>query len=166
MGQQQLILLVLGVVIVGLAVVVGIQFFGSQKRQADLDLVQTEAVRLATSAGAWRESPTIQGGGLGTGSFAGFKLSTLGYEGDVIVDDADSEVVLVGGHFYSVWNRRGAQAHVAVINLEYTVQSAVFLYGRSPECLVMRTGMLDTATNTWAYQPSETPPKPAGCSWE
>ena len=35
MGQQQLLLLVLGIVIVGLAVVVGIQAFGENQKKAN-----------------------------------------------------------------------------------------------------------------------------------
>ena len=164
MGQQQLILLVLGVVIVGLAVVVGIQLFESQKRKSDLDLVQTEAVRLASSAVVWRETPAIKGGGLGTNSFAGFALGPLGYDAPPILEDADTQVVAAGGHLYSVWSRTTAPTYVAVTNIEYTVQAAVFLYGSAPECLVMRTGMLNAAGG-FDYSPAATPPRPAGCTW-
>lgn len=165
MGQQQLILLVLGVVIVGLAVVVGIQLFGSQKRQSDLDLVQTEAVRLATSASVWRETPAIKGGGLGNGSFAGFRLGVLGYDGAPFDVGEGNEAIIAGGHIYSVWSRETPQAHVAVYNIEFTVQAAVFLYGSGPECVVMRTGRYNAGADDWTYLPAETPPKPPGCAW-
>ena len=63
MGQQQLLLLVLGVVLVGLAVAVGIQAFGEQTRRADMDLVVDKAVDLAARLIAWEQTPRALGGG-------------------------------------------------------------------------------------------------------
>ena len=45
MGQQQLLLLVLGIVIVGLAVVVGIQAFSENQKQSNADMMVNDAIR-------------------------------------------------------------------------------------------------------------------------
>lgn len=63
MGQQQLLLLVLGIVIVGLAVVVGIQAFSENSKKANMDNLVLEAMDIATSAQTWMLKPSIYGGG-------------------------------------------------------------------------------------------------------
>ena len=65
MGQQQLLLLVLGIVIVGLAVVVGIQAFGENQKKANADAMVNDGVRLASDAQAWALKPQAFGGGAG-----------------------------------------------------------------------------------------------------
>ena len=54
MGQQQLLLLVLGIVIVGLAVVVGIQAFSENQKKANSDALVNDAIRIASDAQAWK----------------------------------------------------------------------------------------------------------------
>lgn len=77
MGQQQLLLLVLGIVIVGLSVVVGIQAFGENQKKANADALVSDAVRIASDVQAWNLKPTAFGGG--GGAFTGVALSDLGY---------------------------------------------------------------------------------------
>ena len=50
MGQQQLLLLVLGIVIVGLAVVVGIQAFSENQKKSNADALVNDAIRIASDA--------------------------------------------------------------------------------------------------------------------
>ncbi|MEM8557001.1 MAG: hypothetical protein AAGG50_04085 [Bacteroidota bacterium] len=78
MGQQQLLLLVLGIVIVGLAVVVGIQSFSENQVKANADAQVNDAIRIASDAQAWNLKPTAFGGG--NGAFTGLTLAKLGYE--------------------------------------------------------------------------------------
>ena len=77
MGQQQLLLLVLGIVIVGLAVVVGIQAFGENQKKANSDAITNDVIRIASDAQAWNLKPQAFGGG--DGSFSGVTLEKLGY---------------------------------------------------------------------------------------
>ncbi len=77
MGQQQLLLLVLGIVIVGLAVVVGIQAFGENQKKSNQDAITNDVIRIASDAQAWNLKPTAFGGG--NGSFANVTLEKLGY---------------------------------------------------------------------------------------
>ena len=77
MGQQQLLLLVLGIVIVGLAVVVGIQAFGENQKKANSDALVNDAVRIASDAQAWVLKPNAFGGG--DGDFTNVTFDALGY---------------------------------------------------------------------------------------
>ena len=62
MGQQQLLLLVLGIVIVGLAVVVGIQAFSENQKKANADALVMTSMRIASDAQAWLRKPSQFGG--------------------------------------------------------------------------------------------------------
>ena len=62
MGQQQLLLLVLGIVIVGLAVVVGINAFSENRIKANADALVTDALRVASDVQAWALKPAQFGG--------------------------------------------------------------------------------------------------------
>jgi len=63
MGQQQLLLLVLAAVIVGLAVVTGINMFGANALQANEDAIRNDLVSLSGEAQAWFRRPVALGGG-------------------------------------------------------------------------------------------------------
>lgn len=82
MGQQQLLLLVLGIVIVGLAVVGGIQAFGENQRKFRQDRTQAFMVEIATRAQAWKLTPTALGGGAGTADrdFRAIDYAAMGFE--------------------------------------------------------------------------------------
>ncbi len=94
MGQQQLLLLVLGIVIVGLAVVVGIQAFSENQKKANADALVMTAMRIASDAQAWIRKPRQFGGAPLDGSgnrrtnFSGLTVPTdvsleaLGYPTD------------------------------------------------------------------------------------
>lgn len=74
MGQQQLMLIVLGVIIVGIAVTVGINMFSSGAVEANRDQVISQVVNLASKAQMFYRKPLAMGGG--DNAFAGFILST------------------------------------------------------------------------------------------
>ena len=78
MGQQQLLLLVLGIVIVGLAVVVGIQAFSENQAKANVDAMTNDAIRFASDSQAWALKPTAFGGG--DGAFTGASFKVLGLD--------------------------------------------------------------------------------------
>ncbi len=63
MGQQQLLLIVLGVIIVGIAVVVGINVFTASSTQANRDAVIADLTNLASLAQQYYRKPTALGGG-------------------------------------------------------------------------------------------------------
>ncbi|RJP81058.1 MAG: hypothetical protein C4524_02585 [Candidatus Zixiibacteriota bacterium] len=65
MGQQQLLLLVLSVIIVGIAIVVGITMFNDQSASANLDAVCNDLTNLASRAQQYAIRPEAMGGGGG-----------------------------------------------------------------------------------------------------
>ncbi len=74
MGQQQLLLIVLGVIIVGIAVVVGINVFTASSSNANRDAVVSDLTNLASNAQQFYRKPTALGGGGNT--FTGWTIPT------------------------------------------------------------------------------------------
>ena len=77
MGQQQLLLIILGVIIVGIAIAVGISMFSSSSVQSNKDAIINDLNNLAANAYQFRIRPTTMGGGGGsyTGG-SGFTIPT------------------------------------------------------------------------------------------
>ncbi len=97
MGQQQLLLIVLGVIIVGIAVVVGINVFTASSSQANRDGVIADLTNLASMSQQYYRKPTALAGGGNT--FTGWTipgaLDTTG-NGVYTVTVAAQSVTLVG----------------------------------------------------------------------
>ncbi len=75
MGQQQLLLIVLGVIIVGIAIAVGISMFKSNAQSSNRDQVINDLNNLAAKAQQYYRKPTAMGGG--GQDFNGFKLAPV-----------------------------------------------------------------------------------------
>ncbi len=65
MGQQQLLLIILGVIIVGIAIAVGVAQFGAHSTQANKDGVTTSLINISANAYQFKIRPTTMGGGGG-----------------------------------------------------------------------------------------------------
>ena len=80
MGQQQLLLIILGVIIVGIAIAVGLQLFQSGSVGANQDAIINDLMNLSSHADQWRIRPETMGGG--GGDFDGYaipdRLATTG----------------------------------------------------------------------------------------
>jgi len=74
MGQQQLLLIVLGVIIVGIAVVVGINLFNANAEESAKDTIVSEGTNLGALAQQYYKKPTAMGGG--GNNFTGFVIPT------------------------------------------------------------------------------------------
>ena len=72
MGQQQLLLLVLGVIIVGVAIVAGIGMFNASAEESTKDEITSQVMAIAANAQQWYKKPVAMGGGGGT--FTGYVL--------------------------------------------------------------------------------------------
>ena len=161
MGQQQLLLLVIGIVIVGLAVVVGIQQVGEGRQKAEVDRLTAEAVRMATGASAWRSTSPAFGGGRGDATFARFSLANIGFSNLTTV--GNGEISADPTSIRSVWDRNTAATYVSVANAAYDAEAQVYLYGPGPACLAARTRR--TINGTDVFTPAAAPAVPAGCAW-
>jgi len=74
MGQQQLLLIILGVIIVGIAIAVGLSLFSAQSVQSNRDAMINDLNNLAAQAYQYRIRPTSMGGGQGV--YTGFTIPT------------------------------------------------------------------------------------------
>jgi hypothetical protein len=74
MGQQQLLLIVLGVIVVGIAIVVGINLFNASAVSANRDGVISDLNNLGAMAQSYYKKPASMGGGNNT--FTGWTLPT------------------------------------------------------------------------------------------
>ena len=77
MGQQQLLLIILGVIIVGIAIAVGLQLFQSGSIGANQDAIINDIMNISSHADQWRIRPESMGGGGGLFSTGdGYTLPT------------------------------------------------------------------------------------------
>lgn len=88
MGQQQLLLVILVTIIVGIATVVALNVFGTQAEQANEDAVRQDMMSGAATAQGYYMRPTSMGGG--GGDFGDIDLDDLNIPG-VTEDDANNE---------------------------------------------------------------------------
>lgn len=82
MGQQQLLLVILVTIIVGIATVVAINTFSSASDSANLDSVRNDVVTLASSAQGYYMKPAMLGGG--GNSFNGITFNQVAFPTDAI----------------------------------------------------------------------------------
>lgn len=80
MGQQQLLLIVLGVIIVGIAVVVGLTMFQTSAVDANRNAVIADLTNLSAKAQQFYKKPASLGGG--SQNFNGFQLATAEQSND------------------------------------------------------------------------------------
>jgi hypothetical protein len=74
MGQQQLLLIILGVIIVGIAIAVGLSMFSAQSIGASKDAMVTDLLNLSANAYQFYVRPVAMGGG--GNSFVGYGIPT------------------------------------------------------------------------------------------
>jgi hypothetical protein len=66
MGQQQLLLIILGVIIVGIAIAVGLSLFSAQSIQSNKDAIINDLNNIGAHAYQYRIRPASMAGGAGT----------------------------------------------------------------------------------------------------
>src|SRR5512143_451671 len=76
MGQQQLLLIILGVIVVGIAIAVGISMFSSGSVQSNKDAIINDMNNLAANAYQHKIRPCSMGGG--GGGYDGTACQTSG----------------------------------------------------------------------------------------
>ncbi len=72
MGQQQLLLIILSVIIVGIAIAVGLSLFSAQSIQSNRDAIINDLNNLAAQAFQYKIRPSCMAGG--SGSYGGFSI--------------------------------------------------------------------------------------------
>lgn len=97
MGQQQLLLIVLGVIIVGVAIVAGIGLFNAGAEESAKDELVAQSITIASNAQQYYRRPVAMGGG--GNSFTGYvipqKMSNTA-NGTYTATVSDDNVVILG----------------------------------------------------------------------
>jgi|UniRef100_A0A832G8G2 hypothetical protein len=120
MGQQQLLLIVLGVIIVGIAIVVGINLFNANAEESAKDTMVSEGTNLGALAQQYYKKPTAMGGGGNT--FTGWTIPTTldsTPTGSWTSTVTSTSVVLTGNpheYTWTVTTTVGPQTIVSVVN--------------------------------------------------
>ncbi len=111
MGQQQLLLLVLSIIIAGLAIVMGMSAFSRNQVKSNADSLVNEALRIASDVQTWSVKPTMVGGRPDNETLADVTFDKIGYsnsggtyttpDGDFLLEttlgaDCDTPVVPSG----------------------------------------------------------------------
>ena len=79
MGQQQLLLLVLSIVVVGATVILGVHALDGGKQQKDRSIVFQEALSIVAEMKMWKLKPSELGGGAETEGFKHITFRRLKY---------------------------------------------------------------------------------------
>lgn len=75
MGQQQLLLIILALILVGIAIAAGISIFTAQRLKTNLDDIISDLNLLAANAYQYRGRPTAMNGG--EGSYLGYVIPKI-----------------------------------------------------------------------------------------
>lgn len=77
MGQQQLLLVILVTIIVGVATVVAINIFGQSAENANIDATRQDILTMGAQMQGYAIKPALMGGGSGT--FTGLTVDKIGF---------------------------------------------------------------------------------------
>jgi len=96
MGQQQLLLVILVTIVVGIATVLAINIFGTSAEQANEDMVRQDIASIASGAQSWYIKPAMLGGGSNT--FDGLTFTKFAFPCDDLVNN-DLDCTNINGTF-------------------------------------------------------------------
>jgi hypothetical protein len=118
MGQNQLLMIVLSVIVVGVSVAVGIDQFGENAMSANRDAVAADSQRIVSTAQQWFRKPISLGGG--GGSFTNMTLADLGIGGSnhngsyALTVDSGTQLTIV-----ATGTEKTASGSAVEVTLEY-----------------------------------------------
>lgn len=146
MGQQQLLVIVMTVVVAMASMAMGLQAFQEGQRKANIDAMMDDAVIITGDIQAWRMQPAPLGGGKGA-DLDGFSLTSIKYE-----TTADDEYITQNGTF-TAYVTDGVLI-VQGDNTDYDGRVLITVNGEGSSC--MRANITDTSDSTTA-DPSDHP---------
>lgn len=123
MGQQQLLLILVGVIIIGLAIVIVVKLFDVYSLEANKDSVYIDTVNLAADAQHYYQLPRMLSGG--GGSFVGYTLPAelIQNENGTYSVSGISEYSLTINGVGSAQDPEGKSYHVTTIVTPTAIQS-------------------------------------------
>ncbi|MEO1479229.1 MAG: hypothetical protein AAFV01_11705 [Bacteroidota bacterium] len=164
MGQQQLVLLVLGLVIVGLAIVTGIQSFEENDRKSRYDRFTEHAVAVAGDVISWYSKPVALGG-LGRGVDVHNSNLSLQQIGRPQTGAEGDDSWYVGLDHRTTLCRESGSVLIELTEVpeaDGAIMVQLRLFGVPSECWVLRRS--EFSDGVWQYDEGELA-KPDGCSW-
>lgn len=136
MGTQQILLIVLSVIIVGVAIAVGISMFNSQSYNSNKTAIASDAQSFATQAVQYYKTPESQGGAGGKGvnmtqpkvsaflSFDPTNFNTKNENGTYVITTPDSTHVVITGTGTAKKSNKNPQVVTTVLLPDGTVTAA------------------------------------------
>jgi len=112
MGQQQLLLVILVTIIVGIATVIAINTFGSAADNANIDAVRNDLGSIALAAQGYYLKPALLSGG--DKSFNGFTFKGVSFAG-FIPEDAEDLIITNENGTYEITNAAGNELVVEAV---------------------------------------------------
>lgn len=82
MGQQQLLLIVLVAILIGIATFVALNILGLGSKESNLTAVRQDIAHIATSAQTWQARPVFMGGG--NNMFTNISFSNIPFHGEIV----------------------------------------------------------------------------------
>lgn len=122
MGQQQLLLIILGVIIVGIAIAVGINMFTANAIEAKRNNVTNDLIHLASEAQKYYKTPSAMGGG--SSKFTGWRIPAMlriNADGNFTETVSDQSVLIIGIGNEVVQGNDSVEVRITVLPSEFTV---------------------------------------------
>lgn len=123
MGQQQLLLIVLGLIIVGIAIVVGINLFTANAIEAKRNNVTNDLLHLASEAQKYYKTPREMGGG--SQEFTGWRIPAslrTNADGSFTATVNSDNVILIGTGNEVVQGNDSVEVRMTVTANDYVTQ--------------------------------------------
>jgi len=123
LGQQQLLLILLSIIIVGIAIVVGINVFSASAAESKRDSVKNELLHLGGMAQQYYKTPSVYGGG--ERKFINWEIPTTlrsTANGSYRANVSDQQVVLIGVGNEIVAGGDSVEVHMLITPNNYVVQ--------------------------------------------
>ncbi len=132
MGQQQLLILGVGILLVTVAVAAGTLMFGENQEKALYENITAEGLRMASDAISWKGKAAAFGGGNDAKYLKGLKLGQLGYnETNGNGTKADSDL-----YTRQLKSKNSKRPYFEVKPKSNTnLRVRVFMYGRYSDCI-------------------------------
>lgn len=128
MGQQQLLLLVLGIVLVGIAVMAGFYAFEEKSKQFVVDNLVNRNLEIANAATFWKtKKDPFAGGnakyvGLATDGLEQLRIDSETNYGDFEITTATNDAIVITG-VSNRWPELGARTYVNRYSIDSTTVS-------------------------------------------
>ncbi|MEM8598406.1 MAG: hypothetical protein AAGF99_00660 [Bacteroidota bacterium] len=167
MGQQQLLLLVLGIVIVGLAVSTGIEAFEENRKKSMIDRDTQEAVQMAAEIIAWYQKPTAMGGNGGQSDLSALTMETLGYPQNRSTSSrtehrTDTQIRAI----YRSSSAPIIHIHPMPWDVDDATLVEIAVYGPDPACMTRRTAIYQESRSGRVFDSGvHENPDPTRCFW-